>query len=80
MIRSHSDRAANTRIFLAWVRTGMAVIGFGFVVEQLDVLALSTAAANASDAACQSQLERLLGRNCINVVSALYKFSTRMPL
>jgi len=34
MIRGYSDHAANERTFLAWVRTGIAVIAFGFVVEK----------------------------------------------
>jgi len=33
MIRGYSDHAANERTFLAWVRTGIAVIAFGFVIE-----------------------------------------------
>ncbi len=50
MIRGYSDHAANERTFLAWVRTGIAVIAFGFVVEKfnlfLDAIARSTAAAS----------------------------------
>jgi uncharacterized membrane protein YidH (DUF202 family) len=34
MIRGYSDHAANERTFLAWVRTGIAVIAFGFVIEK----------------------------------------------
>lgn len=30
-----SDHLANERTFLAWVRTGLATIAFGFVVERL---------------------------------------------
>lgn len=30
-----SDHQANERTFLAWVRTGLATITFGFVVERL---------------------------------------------
>ncbi len=33
MIPSFSDHAANERTYLAWVRTGIAVIAFGFVIE-----------------------------------------------
>jgi putative membrane protein len=35
MILGYSDHAANERTFLAWVRTGIAVIAFGFVIEKL---------------------------------------------
>lgn len=29
---------ANERTFLAWCRTGIALIGFGFIIERFDVL------------------------------------------
>jgi hypothetical protein len=41
MIRGFSDHAANERTFLAWVRSGIAVIGFGFVIEKFRGLAPS---------------------------------------
>ncbi len=43
MIRGFADQAANERTFLAWVRTGIAVIALGFVIEKfkLFLLALS---------------------------------------
>jgi putative membrane protein len=31
------DYLAEERIFLAWIRTGHALMGFGFVVAHLDV-------------------------------------------
>ena len=37
MIEGYSDHAANERTFLAWVRTGVAVIAFGFVIEKFDL-------------------------------------------
>jgi uncharacterized membrane protein YidH (DUF202 family) len=37
MIRGYSDHAANLRTFLAWVRTGIAVIAFGFVIENFNL-------------------------------------------
>ncbi len=35
MSKKISDHLANERTFLAWVRTGLATITFGFVVERL---------------------------------------------
>jgi len=32
-----SDHAANERTFLAWVRTAIAVMAFGFLVERFDL-------------------------------------------
>lgn len=37
MIRNFSDHAANERTFLAWVRTAIAVMAFGFLVERFDL-------------------------------------------
>jgi putative membrane protein len=36
-IEHYSDHAANERTFLAWVRTAIAVIAFGFLVERFDL-------------------------------------------
>jgi len=37
MIQRYSDHAANERTFLAWVRTAIAVMAFGFLVEKFDL-------------------------------------------
>jgi putative membrane protein len=37
MIQNYSDHAASERTFLAWVRTAIAVMAFGFVVERFDL-------------------------------------------
>lgn len=35
MIKNYNDHAANERTFLAWVRTAMAVVGFGLAAARL---------------------------------------------
>jgi putative membrane protein len=47
MIKRYSDHAANERTFLAWVRTAIAVMAFGFVIEKFDLF-LSVAAPRAA--------------------------------
>ena len=37
MIQRYSDHAANERTFLAWVRTSIAIMAFGFLVEKCDL-------------------------------------------
>lgn len=37
MIENYTDHAANERTFLSWVRTAIAIMAFGFVVEKFDV-------------------------------------------
>ena len=61
MIEKYSDHAANERTFLAWVRTGIAIIAFGFVVEKFNLFVRTIAEANASDSANRLRLERFSG-------------------
>jgi putative membrane protein len=65
MIRDYSDHAANERTFLAWVRTGIAVIAFGFVIEKFNLFVLTIASSSSPEVAHRLRLDRLsepLGR------------------
>jgi putative membrane protein len=61
MIRDYRDHAANERTFLAWVRTGIAVIVFGFVIEKFNLVVLAMANTGSLGAGRRLQLERLSG-------------------
>ena len=61
MIQGYSDHAANERTFLAWVRTGIAVIAFGFVIEKFNLFLLSLPDLTSIDPIRRSQLDRLAG-------------------
>ena len=64
MIRNFTEHSANERTFLAWIRTGIAVIAFGFVVEKFNlfILALTgTAVANVGRAVRTDRLAGPLG-------------------
>lgn len=37
MIKDYRDHAANERTFLAWVRTAIALMAFGFLLERFDL-------------------------------------------
>jgi putative membrane protein len=39
MITHYTDLAANERTYLAWMRTSLALIAFGFLLEKFDILA-----------------------------------------
>lgn len=43
MIRNFSDHAVTERTFLAWVRTAIAVMAFGFLVAKFDLFLQITA-------------------------------------
>jgi putative membrane protein len=49
VIERYSDHSANERTFLAWVRTALAVMAFGFLVEKFDLF-LEVAGASLSNA------------------------------
>jgi Domain of unknown function (DUF202) len=61
MIQGYADHAANERTFLAWVRRGVAVIAFGFVIERFNLFLLSLQDAATLDPIRHSQLERPVG-------------------
>ena len=61
MIHGYADHAANERTFLAWVRTGIAVIAFGFVIEKFNLFVLTLASAGALAPERRAHLERLSG-------------------
>jgi putative membrane protein len=61
MIRNFTEHAANERTFLAWVRTGIAVIAFGFVVEKFNLFILVIANTAAAQVGRTIRTERLAG-------------------
>jgi len=62
MIGGYSDHAANERTYLAWVRTGIAVIAFGFVIEKFNLFLLTIASAALGDQLHRAQLAPFMGR------------------
>jgi len=63
MIANFSDHAANERTFLSWIRTGIAVIAFGFVIERFNLFLLTIAqAATGAIGAGEVRLPHLSSR------------------
>jgi putative membrane protein len=65
MIEDYRDHAANERTFLAWVRTGIAVIAFGVVIERFNLFVLTLARSSLASEVSGSRLhtlERSAGR------------------
>ena len=58
MIPRYTDHAANERTFLAWVRTGIATIAFGFVIEKFNLFVRAMETANQ----ISPREHRLLGK------------------
>jgi putative membrane protein len=57
MITGYSEHAANERTYLAWVRTGIAVIAFGFVIEKFNLFMLTVTGAALGHGLPQGQRE-----------------------
>ena len=63
MIKGYSEHAANERTFLAWVRTGLATIAFGLVIEKLNLFILTlTRAAEVGHPSRVAGLSGTVGR------------------
>ena len=61
MITAYTDHAANERTFLAWIRTGIAVIALGFVIEKFNLFLLTLAGTAVGDVH-HPQVATLAGR------------------
>jgi putative membrane protein len=61
MIRNFTEHSANERTFLAWIRTGIAVIAFGFVVEKFNLFILALTSTAAADLGRAVRTDRLAG-------------------
>ena len=61
VIRAFTDHAANERTYLAWVRTGIAVIAFGFVIERFNLFLLAVAGVGLAPAGAAIALRKIVG-------------------
>jgi putative membrane protein len=60
MIERYSDHAANERTFLAWVRTAIAIMAFGFLVQKFDLfLRIANQSLDARSTSAGSQISRI---------------------
>ena len=59
MIEKYTDHAANERTYLAWVRTALAFMAFGLLVERFDLFVRTLSGPNAAVAG--SALARAAG-------------------
>jgi putative membrane protein len=61
MISRFTEHSANERTFLAWIRTGIAVIGFGFVLEKFNLFILALASTASAEVGKSIRTDRLSG-------------------
>jgi putative membrane protein len=61
MIKDYANHAANERTFLAWVRTGIAFVALGFVIERFNLFLATVAATVELNAPVKAHVQRLSG-------------------
>ena len=61
MIDRYSEQAANERTFLAWLRAGIAIVAFGFLIEKFKLFAATAAKATNRDEPLRLELEKFSG-------------------
>jgi putative membrane protein len=61
MNRNFTEHSANERTFLAWIRTAIAVIAFGFVLEKFNLFILALAATASAEVGKAIRTDRLTG-------------------
>lgn len=76
MIPRFSDHAANERTYLAWVRTAIAIMAFGFVIERFDLF-LAYLSGGAGPAPHHSHTAQLVGLALI-VLSVVMMFAATL--
>ena len=78
MIRNFRDHSANERTFLAWIRTAIAVMAFGFVIERFDLMpeAAGFAAGAATPRAAEREFANIAGTSAIAVGTLLFVLAT----
>ena len=71
MIKRYSDHAANERTYLAWIRTALAIMAFGFLIEKFELFvsfSLGKASGN------EKHLQASLSAEIVGIVLLLVGF------
>ena len=71
MILRYNDLAANERTYLAWMRTALALIAFGFLLERFDLLVRSLAKSISEGKVPLTPPGSLIGREAGIILAAL---------
>jgi putative membrane protein len=71
MIPRYNDLAANERTYLAWMRTALALIAFGFLLERFDLLVRYFAKSMSGGNILLTPPGSLIGREAGIILAAL---------
>ena len=80
MIKRYTDHSANERTYLAWVRTAISIMAFGFLIEKFDLFIAYLGQTSGRPEHFQSSPVAeivglgLFGLGALMVVSATWRF------
>lgn len=79
MIKRYTDHSANERTYLAWIRTAIAIMAFGFLIEKFDLFMAYMGQVTGSPAFVRSPMAEYIGLGLflvgvMIVVSATWRF------
>lgn len=72
---SNTDHFANKRTFLAWIRTGIALMGFGFVIAKFEIflhILVKESTSSLNDSLIAGEVMIVLGM--ITIAYGLFEF------
>lgn len=77
MILHFSDLAANERTYLAWIRTAVSLMGFGFLIERFNVFLVYTTRGAVLNNGLHTRASEWLGLGMILLGAVLILLATR---
>lgn len=77
MIPHFSDLSANERTYLAWIRTAVSLMGFGFLIERFDVFLVYTTRGAVLNSGLHLRASEWLGLGMILLGGVLILLATR---
>ena len=78
MINRYTDHSANERTYLAWIRTAIAVMAFGFLIEKFDLFVSYIEKATKDDRNFQVSLSAELAGMVLSLVGILIVISATL--
>ena len=78
MINRYTDHSANERTYLAWIRTAIAVMAFGFLIEKFDLFVSYIGKATKDDRNFQVSLSAELAGMVLSLVGILIVISATL--
>ena len=78
MIPHFSDLSANERTYLAWIRTAVSLMGFGFLIERFDVFLVYTTRGAILNSGLHMRASEWLGLGMILLATRSFYRNARM--